>query len=261
MCLVTVGSHNVTQPLPIDALRARAERSVLIEAGRRAEAASPLVVVTALEVRGNPPCRPGQKLVVATEGPVAGTLGCSELDSAALHVAQELLQNRTGVPQRRLLSHGEGEVDTYFESFPAPARLFILGANPTAYTLAAWAPELGFVPVMVGEARNATFGSSHQELSSLHSGHLGATDAVIAVDHEAEGLASELAIALRSSAWYVGVVGSRRHVGRHIEVLEEMGLDTSRIETPAGIDIGSRSSAEIALSILAGLVARLSGAR
>lgn len=243
----------------MDALRARAERSVLIEAARRAEASQPVVMVTALEVIGEAPCRRGQKLLIGEEGAIAGTLGCSELDAAALRVGERLLQSRSPVPERISLAHDEAELDVYFEPVPALARLFILGANPTAATLASWAPELGFVPILVGEARNATFATRSGEVSSLHAAHLGPADAVVATDHEAEGLAGELAAALRSEAWYVGVVGSSRHVSRHIEVLAEMGLDTSRVETPAGIDIGSRTSAEIALSILAGLVARLRG--
>jgi xanthine dehydrogenase accessory factor len=53
-------------------------------------------------------------------------------------------------------------------------------------------------------------------------------------------------------------MGSTRHVGPHIEQLRRMGFgdeEVARIRTPVGIDIGARSAEEIALSILAGLVA------
>jgi xanthine/CO dehydrogenase XdhC/CoxF family maturation factor len=53
-------------------------------------------------------------------------------------------------------------------------------------------------------------------------------------------------------------MGSVRHVGPHIRRLKDMGVaeeDLARVRTPVGIDIGARSAEEIALSILAGLVA------
>ena len=53
-------------------------------------------------------------------------------------------------------------------------------------------------------------------------------------------------------------MGSRRHVGPYIEALRSKGIDDpdlTRVRTPLGIDIGARSAEEIALSILAGVVA------
>ena len=66
------------------------------------------------------------------------------------------------------------------------------------------------------------------------------------------------AVALRSPARFVGVMGSRRHVGPYVEELRSRGFgdeDLARIRSPLGLDLGGRSPAEIALSIAAGLVA------
>jgi xanthine dehydrogenase accessory factor len=57
---------------------------------------------------------------------------------------------------------------------------------------------------------------------------------------------------------FIGLVGSRRHTGHHLEALRAKGVGEdviARIQSPVGLDIGARTAEEIALSILAGLVA------
>jgi xanthine dehydrogenase accessory factor len=63
---------------------------------------------------------------------------------------------------------------------------------------------------------------------------------------------------LARSPRFIGLVGSRRHTGHHLEALRLKGVPEEvieRIQSPVGLDIGARSAEEIALSILAGLVA------
>jgi xanthine dehydrogenase accessory factor len=57
---------------------------------------------------------------------------------------------------------------------------------------------------------------------------------------------------------FIGLVGSRRHTGHHLEALRAKGVAEdviARIQSPVGLDLGARAPEEIALSILAGLVA------
>jgi xanthine dehydrogenase accessory factor len=80
----------------------------------------------------------------------------------------------------------------------------------------------------------------------------------VLTDHDAPGVSDTLAILLRSPVRFVGVMGSRRHVGRYVEELRAQGFtddELARIRSPLGLDLGGRSPEEIALSIAAGVVA------
>ena len=82
-------------------------------------------------------------------------------------------------------------------------------------------------------------------------------------DHDDPGLPDALEKVIRAGPRFVGVMGSRRHTGHHLEELRRRGLPEEAVaatQSPVGLDIGARSAPEIALSILAGLLAIRSGA-
>ncbi len=87
---------------------------------------------------------------------------------------------------------------------------------------------------------------------------LGAGAYVIHTDHDAPDLVSSLETVLAHNPRFIGLMGSRRHTGHHLEALRAKGVAEdviARIQSPVGLDIGADAPAEIALSILAGLVA------
>ena len=75
-------------------------------------------------------------------------------------------------------------------------------------------------------------------------------------------MTTALEIALRSKAFYVGSLGSRRTHAKRVARLTEAGLteaEMARIHAPVGLDIGAVSAPEIAVSILAQIVAARRG--
>ena len=91
---------------------------------------------------------------------------------------------------------------------------------------------------------------------------IGDRDVIVATDHDAPGLADVLERVLRTPARFIGVMGSRRHVGPHVEQLRSRGVDDAqlaRVRSPLGLDLGGRTPEEIALSITAGVVAATHG--
>ena len=220
--------------------------------------AAPAAVVEAKAVRihGSPPCRVGASMSIVVDGEVHGTLGCAEFDAAAVAAAAEVMA--AGSPETRLLSHDLGEVEVYFEPRLGLPTAVIVSATDVARSLRPQLERLGYRVVLVEPRADRLAPDDGSALPSLGGVTLGARDAVVLTDHDAPDVASILATALRSQARFVGVMGSRRHVGHHVEALREMGLgeeDIARVRSPLGLDLGGRDPEQIALSIAAGIVA------
>jgi xanthine dehydrogenase accessory factor len=81
---------------------------------------------------------------------------------------------------------------------------------------------------------------------------------VVVTDHHRGELGTALRDALAGKARWVGILGNPRHVGPHVAALEALGVapgDIARVHRPIGLNIGSRTPPEIAISTLAGLLA------
>jgi molybdopterin adenylyltransferase len=223
------------------------------------------VTITAVKQIGAPPCPVGARIVLGAEGPLEGTLGCAEFDTAALEVAAEVLVSGEG-PGTRTFHHDLGDLEVFVEPALAPPSLVVISANPVALALLEFGRRLGYRTVLV-EPRTERITPAHRGgadvvASALDDVRLDARADAVLTDHDAPGVAETIATLLRSPSRFVGVMGSRRHVGPYVEALRGLGFgdeDLSRIRSPAGIDLGAKSPEEIALSIAAGLVAARAG--
>jgi xanthine dehydrogenase accessory factor len=202
-----------------------------------------VVVATVVKIDGEPPSRPGAKMLMTRTTAIAGTLGCSEFDTAALADANAIATG--GSPQVHTFRHDLGSIDVYLEPYAGAPTLLVFAATPIARELVRWAPEVGFRTVLA---------DSVKELPPVLPSDL----YVVHTNHDAEDLVEALEAVLPRNPRFIGLVGSRRHTGHHLEVLRAKGVPEAvidRIQSPVGLDIGARTPAEIALSILAGLVA------
>jgi xanthine dehydrogenase accessory factor len=87
--------------------------------------------------------------------------------------------------------------------------------------------------------------------------NLSPMDSVVVMGHDLERTGRALAAALDSKVGYIGTIGSHRLRETQADWLAYRGFtDLSRVEGPAGLDIGARNPAEIAISIVAEIVAK-----
>jgi len=234
-------------------------RTIEEEMAARRAAGEEVVLATAVRTEGDPPCRVGQKMLLGRSGALAGTLGCAEFDDAAVSDAPSVLEAR--MPASRTYTHDLGTVEVFMEPLLRRPILIVVSATPVALNLLRWSKDLGFDPVLV-EPRSERITAQHraaaQVVASLDEVSVDSETAAVHTDHDAPGVPESVAALISSQARFIGVMGSTRHVGPHMERLREMGLseqELARIRTPVGIDLGARTAEEIALSILAGLVA------
>jgi xanthine dehydrogenase accessory factor len=203
-----------------------------------------VVLATVVRLDGRPPSRAGAKALYDRDRQLAGTLGCSEFDSQGRADAAELMD--AGLPDLRTYRHELGSIEVYLEPYPRRPLLVVVGDTPVASALRRWAPEVGF------------------DVAEAPAGRTPAADLyAVLTDHDAADLVETLERLLAMEPRFVGLMGSRRHTGHHLEALSARGMaeeQIRRIQSPVGLDLGARSPAEIALSILAGLVAVRNGA-
>ena len=236
----------------------------LVEAARRLEAGEEVVLATAVRTDGAPPCRPGQKLLLGPDGPLAGTLGCSDFDTLAVEATPERLA--AGEPALQTFTHDLGTIEVYLEPLRPGPRLLVFGATPVAEHLLRGAAELGYATVLI-ESRTervtpALRAAAGRVEASVAGVALGPAVDAIHTDHDAPEIVDQLGPLLRAGVHFVGVMGSARHTAPHLAALRTAGCsddDLARLRTPVGLDLGARTPAEIALSILAGLLAARTG--
>jgi len=214
---------------------------------------------TATLVRG-PEGRIGEKLAVFHDGTTVGAI-----DGGALAAARAALAG--GPTGRILLGDSEIFVDVLL---PSP-RLIVVGGVHIAIPLVTFAKALGFRTILVDP--RASFGNADRfphadEIVSewpdraLEGLSPNASTAIAVLTHDPKLDDPALIAALRSPAFYVGALGSRRtHEKRRARLLEAGMTETelARLRAPIGLDLGGRSPEEIALAVVAQIVAARNG--
>ncbi len=150
---------------------------------------------------------------------------------------------------------------------PAPAQDKVLAAvfaTPVASYLLRYGADAGYRAVLVEpdpERAKAAPAGDFELADSLDGLVAGRTDVVV-TDHHRPELGIQLRDALAAGARWVGIMGNPRHEAPHVAALTELGVpasEISRVHRPIGVNIGSRTPAEIAIATVAGLIADRNG--
>jgi len=240
-------------------------------AGRR------FALLTVVESRGFTPQKPGNHMLVADDGEAAGTIGGGAIEHACLDEARALLASgeATRIIKKQLTTElgmcCGGEMVVHLEVLEAQPRLFVFGAGHVARPLAALAATTGF-GVTVVDARpewlNAErFPHAARELRDPEAAArelaLEPSDSVVVTTHDHaldQRVVQEL---LKRELRFTGLIGSFAKQRKFALRLRARGFDDetiARLRTPVGLAIGAQTAEEIAVSIVAELVAVRRGA-
>jgi xanthine dehydrogenase accessory factor len=166
---------------------------------------------------------------------------------------------------------GESEYTVFFDVVLPPPRLVIVGGVHIAVELARLAKGIGYEVAVVDPRKAFATKDRFPEAdrlvhewpdAGLRSVGLTAGTAVAVLSHDPKLDDPALLVALRSPAFYVGALGSQRTQELRRQRLLEAGVgdaELRRLHGPIGLDLGGRQPAEVALSILAEIVAVRAG--
>ena len=232
--------------------------------------------MTVVRANGSTPQRAGAKMLVFPDGRTIGTIGGGCYENDAFWKAREALA--TGKPA---LLHYElnddfaqenglvcgGQMDVHIDPLEPTPRLFIVGAGHVGWHLGRLAADAGFRVHVVDDrekfANAERFPGAEEVVAEpipdwLHRSELPASAFVVVVTRgHTHDLDAMRALAARDVR-YLGLIGSRAKVSKIFARLLEEGMPPeclARIHAPIGLDIGAVTPAEIAISIMAELVA------
>jgi len=233
---------------------------VLAEVARLTGEGRAVALATVTWRQGFTSGKPGARAIIHPDGRVEGWLGGACARASVIRHALEALadgeprllvlgvaDSRPGVIQVEMACSSEGAMEVYVEPMVPVPRLVVVGSTPAAATLADLASRVGWRSEIIDDDPEPE--------------GLGPVDAVVVAT---QGHFDETALeaALRGPVGYVGLVASSKRAAEVMGWLRNRGVQEEaiiRVRAPAGLDLGATTHEEIAVSILAELVAWRAG--
>lgn len=222
----------------------------------------------------------GSKLLIQADGATAGTLGDPSLDSVVVEQAARFLSSHE---ETRMFSVSDfapdfpsaRETALLFERLQPAPRLVVCGAGHVGASLARLAAFAGYQTTLIDDraefVKREKFPEKQIDLvltddwisavRDVVGNGRGVSVAVVTRGHNEDEQCMQAVV--RANPDYVGLIGSKRRTSIVIERLREAGISNEQlrnIHAPIGLDIGAVSPEEVALAILAEIVAERRGA-
>jgi len=215
----------------------------------------------------------GAKLLVFPDKTIHGTSGLTTLDHLVIEDAERVIWNGDAQTHTYTVEGATGtqSFDVFIEGFPPPPQLIIVGAGHIAIPLTTFAKTLNYRVVVI-DAR-AAFATRERfphadELivawpdEILEKWDLNPSTSLAVLTHDPKFDEPTLKVILSRRVGYVGAIGSRKTNVERAERLKQQGLtdeQINRIHGPIGLNIGATSPEEMALAIMAEIVATRHG--
>jgi xanthine dehydrogenase accessory factor len=257
------------------------------EAARRSAAREPFVLCTITSTARSAPRDAGAKMIVASDGSIAGTVGGGPLEAIVIQEAVQLLKEVGPSGERRyaLTTAGDaaepvgvgepipddlgmkcgGEVTVFLDAVRPAPRVLLYGAGHVGERVANLAAEIGLETTVIDDrekfAVRERFPRARElrcvDLAADPTGGLspGPADFVVILTRCHALDESVLEAALQTRARYIGLIGSRRKIALILRnIARRLGRDPRedpRLHAPIGLRLGDKTPGEIAISILA----------
>jgi xanthine dehydrogenase accessory factor len=247
--------------------------TALAEALERGEE---VALVTIVSSTGSTPQRVGAKMLVYADGRTVGTIGGGCYENDAFWKAREAIKARKPLNVRFELTDDiaeesglicGGQMEVFIEPVEPSPDVYIFGAGHVGYFLGRMAFDTGFRVHVIDDrekfANSERFGSGIDVIVDdmptwLQTHELPSTAYAVVVTRGHKQHLDALRALVRNPLRYVGLIGSRAKVKRIYDALREEGITPDALRTvhaPIGLDIGAITPQEIAVSILAELIA------
>jgi len=236
----------------------------------------PAALVTIIRTEGSTPQRVGAKMVVFSDGRIVGTIGGGCYENDAFWKARQTLKTRKAEVVKYELSDDiaeesglicGGQMEVYIEPIETAPHLYLIGAGHVSYHLARIAATVGFRIHILDDREKF---ASHERFPDavevtvdsipawLEQANLQANAYAVILTRGHRYDLDALRALVSRDLQYLGLIGSRAKVARLFEALSEEGLPQDqlrKLHAPVGLAIGAVTPQEIAVSILAELVA------
>lgn len=239
----------------------------------RGEAAA---LVTIIRTQGSTPQRVGAKMLVFPDGRSIGTIGGGCYENDAFWKARRALETRQPLVAKYELTDDlaeesglicGGQMEVYIEPLESSPHLYLIGGGHVAYHLGQLAANVGFRLHVLDDREKFANADRFPDAVEVAVDTIptwleratipSQAYAVILTRGHRYDLDALRALAKRDLR-YLGLIGSRAKVARLYEALRDEGVsvdNVERVHAPVGLDIGAVSPQEIAVSILAELIA------
>lgn len=230
------------------------------------------VLVTITEVKGSGPRHAGSKMLVYSDGSIHGTIGGGKMEKEIIERAQQVMGQNSIFTESYSLTEDEGmlcggKAEVLFESIGKQEKLLIFGAGHIGQSMAPMAKQLGFHVTILDNRKEYATSERFDEADQVMSGpyevitkkvQFTEQTYILIVTHGHTHDEEVLVYCIQQPFSYLGMIGSKNKSRTVLKHLEDKGIDRQLLDsvhTPVGIDIGSETPSEIAVSILAEMIA------
>ena len=227
------------------------------------------------------PGKTGFRMLVYSDGMILGTVGGGLLEAKVREEALRCIEEKTSrLLKLKLDQTGRGigvlcggEAEVFVEPILTDSSIFIFGGGHIAIPLAQFAKALEFTVVVVDDreefASRDRFPTADQVKAGdfstvIKSIEFHSDDCVVIITHghEHDELVLKECLSKKNGPEYIGMIGSKGKVTTVLSHLKQQGVSEellANVNAPIGLDIGAKTPAEIAISIIAEIIAHKHG--